>query len=230
MNGGGGNTPPAQNYLAYSGKKAHTAKRCVPFLGGGQRPLQNRFGLCQILTVPLPVLWVRVVYFYSGDAPHAARATKGNAFMLNDEPVDILVVEDGESERNSIVEALQAALPDICIVAVHDGTAALDFLFARGGWADRAGEDPPRLILLDLSLPGTDGFSVLCQIRSLDADNALTLTPVVIFSDSQNPDDITKSYRCGANSYIMKPLSFPDFQAMVKSIGQYWMTHNRSSQ
>jgi two-component system response regulator len=146
--------------------------------------------------------------------------------MLNDEPVDILVVEDNESERASIVESLQSSIPDVHVVAVHDGTEALDFLFARGAWTDRVGAESPRLILLDLALPGSDGFSVLGQIRSLDAEDALTLTPVVIFTDSQAAGDVKRSYRCGANSYIMKPLSFPDFQAVVKTVGQYWMTQN----
>jgi DNA-binding response OmpR family regulator len=104
----------------------------------------------------------------------------------------------------------------------------LDFLFARGKWTDRAGEDPPRLVLLDLAMPGSDGFSVLGQIRSIEPQDALTLVPVVIFTDSQATDDVTRSYRCGANSYIMKPLSFPDFQAVVKTVGQYWMMHNKT--
>jgi len=148
--------------------------------------------------------------------------------MLNDEPVDILVVEDNDSERASIVESLQASIRDVRVVAVHDGAEALDFLFARGAWTDRVGEDPPRLVLLDLALPGADGFSVLGQIRSIEPQDALTLVPVVIFTDSQTGDDVKKSYRCGANSYIMKPLSFPDFQAVVKTVGQYWMRHNRT--
>lgn len=149
--------------------------------------------------------------------------------MLNDKPVDIVVVEDNDSERASIVESLQASIHDVHIVAVRDGTEALDFLFARGAWTDRVGEDPPRLVLLDLALPGSDGFSVLGQIRSLEPQDTLTLVPVVIFTDSQAGDDVIKSYRCGANSYIMKPLSFPDFQAVVKMVGQYWMMHNRTS-
>jgi len=143
--------------------------------------------------------------------------------------VDILVVEDDESQRDTIVEALQHSIRDVRVVAVRDGSEALDFVFARGDWADRVGENPPKLILLDLALPGTDSFSVLGQIRAIEPEDALTLTPVVIFTDSQASGDITESYRCGANSYIIKPLSYPDFQAVVETVGQYWMTHNRTS-
>ena len=148
--------------------------------------------------------------------------------MACGESVDILVAEDSESERASIVQALHAALPNVSIMAVCGGTEALDFLFGRGAWANRLGDRRPRLILLDLALPGADGFSVLGQIRSLEAQDALTLTPVVIFTDSQAADDIARSYRCGANSYIIKPVNFPDFQAVVEAIGQYWLMYNRA--
>ncbi len=149
--------------------------------------------------------------------------------LKNDEPVDILVVEDNDSERASIVASLEAAIHEVNVVAVHDGSEALDFLFARGDWTDRSGAASPKLILLDLELPGSDGFSVLGQIRSIEPKDALTLTPVVIFTDSKAQYNIARSYRCGANSYIMKPLSFPDFQAVVKTVGQYWMTLNKTS-
>ncbi len=149
--------------------------------------------------------------------------------MKNDDPVDILVVEDNDSQRTSIVRALEDCIPDVLVVAVRDGAEALDFLFSRGAWTDRVGEDPPKLILLDLELPGSDGFSVLGQIRAIEPQDGLTLAPVVIFTDSQAAGDITESYRCGANSYIIKPLSFPDFKAIVETVGQYWMTHNRTS-
>ncbi len=142
--------------------------------------------------------------------------------------IDILVVEDNDSERASIVESLQSSIPDVCVVAVCNGKEALDFLFCRGIWSDRVGEDPPKLILMDLVLPESDGFSVLGQIRSIEPENEFTLTPVVIFTDSQERHDITKSYRCGANSYIIKPLSFLDFQSVVKTVGQYWMDFNKT--
>ncbi len=147
--------------------------------------------------------------------------------MKTDIEADILVVEDNDSERESIVEALQASIQDVNLLAVSDGEQALDYLFKRGVWKDRAGNAPPKLILLDLAMPGADGFSVLGQVRSLEPEEALTLTPVVIFTDSQATGDITESYRCGANSYIMKPLSFPGFRTIVETIGQYWMMHNQ---
>jgi len=145
------------------------------------------------------------------------------------EPVDILVVEDNDSQRASILQALQSAIPGVAVTAVRDGNEALDFLFCRGAWTERKGEAPPKLVLLDLAMPGADGFSVLGQIRSLEPHDALTVIPVVVFSDSQSAADIAKCYRCGANSYILKPLSFSDFQTVVKSVGQYWMAQNRTS-
>ena len=146
-----------------------------------------------------------------------------------DESIDILVLEDNDNERRSIVAALENAIPEVRIASTSNGEDALDFLFARGAFTAREGEDPPKLILMDLEMPGTNGFSVLAQIRSFEPEVALTLAPVVIFSDSQSAGDIRESYRCGANSYIMKPLSFPDFQAVVEAVGQYWMAHNRAS-
>ena len=148
---------------------------------------------------------------------------------MNNEPVDILVVEDNDNERDSIVAALQETIPYVQIAAVHDGEEALDFLFARGVYRNRAGEDAPTMILLDLSMPGADGFSVLGQIRSLERQDSLTLTPVVMFTDSQDNADIKESYRCGANSYVIKPVNFPDFRIAVEKIGQYWMDYNQAS-
>lgn len=146
---------------------------------------------------------------------------------INGFPVDILVVEDNDSQRASIVEALKASIHDVSVVAVANGTEALDFLLARDIWCERIGAAPPRLILLDVVMPGSNGVSLLAQIRSLDEEQGLTLVPVVVFTDSGEPGDISRSYRCGANSYVIKPLSYPDFQSVVKTVGNYWLTLNQ---
>lgn len=145
------------------------------------------------------------------------------------EGVDILVVEDNKSERESIVEALKNKIRNVRVVAVSDGEQAFDFLVGRGDWADRDGQEIPRLIVLDLAMPGTDGFSLLGQIRSIEPQDALTLVPVVVFTNSPASEDIGKSYRCGANSYVIKPLSYADFQKVVETVAQYWMKLNKPS-
>jgi two-component system response regulator len=142
--------------------------------------------------------------------------------------VDILVIEDSASESASIVASLEAEIPDVRVALAHDGEDAMNFLFCRGRWTARKGEGSPKLILLDLSLSDSHGFSVLAQIRSLEMEESLTLTPVVIFTDSYAQGDIKESYRCGANSYIIKPLSFTDFNRVVRSVGQYWMSLNHT--
>lgn len=141
--------------------------------------------------------------------------------------VDILVVEDQDHERAAIVAALEAAVADVNIVAISNGLEALDFLFARGIWENRSTADPPKLIMLDLGLPGADGLTVLTKIRSLDPQDPLALTPIVIFSDSQKSCHLRDSYRGGANSFILKPVHFPDFLAVVEKIGNYWVHHNK---
>jgi two-component system response regulator len=148
----------------------------------------------------------------------------------DDQTIDILVVEDNDSERKSIVAVLQGSIPAVRVASVCNGDDALDFVFARGDWSTRTDEEPPKLILLDLELPGTTGFSVLGQIRAIVPEDALTLTPVVVFTDSGSMDNIRASYRCGANSYIIKPISFSDFRTVVEAVGKYWMSHNKTSE
>lgn len=151
--------------------------------------------------------------------------------MTAGESIDILVVEDDEGDRESIVKALRDFIKRVRVVGVPDGEEALDFLLARGHWTDRVGERPPKLILLDLEMAGSaGGLSLLAQIRSIEPEDALTVAPIVIFTDSHDAGDIKESYRCGANSYVIKPLSFPNFKAVVEQVGQYWMTHNQRSQ
>jgi CheY-like chemotaxis protein len=110
------------------------------------------------------------------------------------------------------------------IVAVEDGAEALDFLFARGKYANRANMELPRLVLLDLKLPKVDGIEVLRQIRG---DPTLHTMPVVVLTSSSEQRDIVNTYDLGVNSFITKPVEFEAFQRAVEEIGMYWMLLNR---
>lgn len=140
--------------------------------------------------------------------------------------VDVLIIEDNGSERESIEESLRHALPNTRLTALGDGTSALDFLFCQGCYADRPRGNVPKLILLDLRLPGMNGHEVLKNVR---ARRETELVPVVVFSDSTNPRDVAKSYQSGANSYVSKPVGFGEFAKAVEDIAQYWLERNRAA-
>jgi CheY-like chemotaxis protein len=81
----------------------------------------------------------------------------------------------------------------------------------------------PNLILLDLKMPGIDGFEVLRKIKGTDK---LKRIPVVILTSSKEEGDRALSYDIGANSYLLKPVSFEGFTDVVKKIDDYWFTLN----
>ena len=104
-----------------------------------------------------------------------------------------------------------------------DGDEALDYLFAEGRHAGRPAEKFPELVLLDLKLPKVDGLEVLHRIR---ADDRTKHIPVVVLTSSDDPRDVTESYRLGANSYVRKPVNFNQFQEAVRHLQFYWLRLN----
>jgi CheY-like chemotaxis protein len=109
------------------------------------------------------------------------------------------------------------------INVTRNGQDALDYLFGRDKYADRKVFPMPNLILLDLKLPGIDGFEVLRQIKITDI---LKRIPVIILTSSKEEGDRTLSYDIGANSYLLKPVSFDGFTDVVRKIDDYWFTLN----
>lgn len=135
----------------------------------------------------------------------------------------ILLVEDNPSDIKLTKRAFQQAnLRNEMQVAI-DGVAALDFLFSKV--AEEYQNPLPVLVLLDLKLPKVDGLEVLERIR---AEVRTALLPVVILTSSKEQEDLLKSYRLGANSYIRKPVDFTQFVEAVQQLGLYWMVLNES--
>jgi two-component system response regulator len=136
--------------------------------------------------------------------------------------VEVLLAEDSTADAELVQHSLADGMP-VRMHVVHDGEAALDFLFGRGAYGDRAAAALPHLVLLDLNLPVVDGLQVLSELRRHPQTRAL---PVVLLTSSNLEHDVAESYRLGANSFVQKPLEFTKFRELVRRLGEYWLTIN----
>lgn len=134
----------------------------------------------------------------------------------------ILLAEDNPNDVELTLTALRGLNLSNDIVVVHDGAAALDFLYRRNAFAQRS-PGQPVVILLDLKMPRVDGLQALQQIRS---DPELKTLPVVILTSSGEEADLVKSYSLGANGYVVKPVDFDQFLKAVSQIGVFWALVN----
>ena len=138
-------------------------------------------------------------------------------------PARILLVEDSRMDVELTLDAFREARLANTISVASNGQAALDYLFGRGSYADRTTYPLPNLILLDLKLPGIDGHMVLRQIKGTPE---LKRLPVIILTSSKEEGDRALSYDNGANSYLVKPVSFEGFLDVVRRLEDYWFTLN----
>ena len=138
---------------------------------------------------------------------------------------DILLVEDNPDDVTLTLRAFKRSHVMNTIAVARDGIEALDYLFARGAYENRAGAPLPTLIILDLKLPKLDGLGVL---KALRAEKRTRLLPVVILTSSKEEQDLISGYSLGANSYVRKPVDFAEFVEAVKVLGIYWLMMNQS--
>src|SRR5437879_3981874 len=139
-------------------------------------------------------------------------------------PIDVLLVEDNFYDVDLTTHALKDAILPERIKAVHDGAAALDFIFCTGEYANRDPRQQPKLILLDLQLPKVNGLEVLRRIR---ADPLTEDIPVVIFTHSKEDRHIIEGYKLGANSFLVKRHDFDEFMKAIQALGIYWLVMNK---
>jgi CheY-like chemotaxis protein len=135
----------------------------------------------------------------------------------------ILLVEDDPHDVELTLTALEEYHLANEVVIAHDGSEALDYLYRRGAYADRA-NGSPAVLLLDLKLPKVDGLEVLQQIKG---DEKLRIIPVVVLTSSREERDMVASYRLGVNAYVVKPVDFHEFVNAIRELGIFWAIVNQ---
>ena len=117
----------------------------------------------------------------------------------------VLVVEDNEDDVDLLLMAAQTAPHAISFHIVRDGKQAVAYLQGDGEFADRQAHPFPHLILLDLGLPGMNGFEVLAWIRAHPEFSALQ---VFVWTDSGDRETLERATQAGANRFVPKSLAF----------------------
>jgi CheY-like chemotaxis protein len=129
--------------------------------------------------------------------------------MVDDDPDDFFLVRHALGDKGNGID----------LRLLEDGEELMDYLLQRGRFKEITCAPPPSLVLLDLNMPKMDGREALREIK---ADPLLRHIPVVVFTTSNDTDDILSSYRLGANSFIVKPASYEGLVAVLASLMSYW--------
>lgn len=147
-------------------------------------------------------------------APAWASIRLSGGDCLRGTTVDILLLEDAPGDVKLFASLLRG---DVSITVASNGAEALDYVFRRGRFK---GLPAPDLIVVDLNVPLLNGHEVLNVIKSNSATRHL---PVVVWSGSDNPDDIQRAYDLGCCAYMLKLASLPDMEAQLSAFTNFWV-------
>jgi CheY-like chemotaxis protein len=130
--------------------------------------------------------------------------------MENPIPAPILLAEDNDDDIALIQFAFRKANIFYPVHVVRDGEGVLSYLNGTGDYADRAKYPIPQLLLLELELPGLNGFETLKRVRG---NPTLSHLKIIILTGSEEPGSADKAHQLGANGFFAKP---PGFSELVR--------------
>ena len=137
--------------------------------------------------------------------------------MTPTQEVTILLAEDDPGHARLVQKNLQRSRIANQIVWVSNGQEALDFLLGEGQYADLADRHPV-LLLLDLNMPGMDGYQVLERMKS---DERTKQIPVIILTTTDDSREVSRCYDLGCSVYVTKPVDYEQFAEAIRKIGLF---------
>ena len=131
-------------------------------------------------------------------------------------PAEVLLVEDNEDDVLLTVKGFELSRLMVNLHTCENGLECMKFLRREEPYADAP---TPDLILLDLNMPVMNGHEVL---KAIESDIDLRRIPLVVLSTSAEFEDVRSAYASCVNSYIRKPVDFPQFTEVIQQLGTYW--------
>ena len=128
-----------------------------------------------------------------------------------------MLVEDNPGHARLVQKNLQRAKIGNKFVMAEDGQQAIDYFFNQDG-SVRNNAQNPHLILLDLNLPGMDGYQVLRRLKETPDTKHI---PVIVLTTTDNPDELEHCYELGCNAYITKPVEYEAFSEAIQRLGLF---------
>ena len=136
---------------------------------------------------------------------------------MNEKP--LMIIEDNDVDYELIVRGLGRAGLKSSVVHCRTGDEAIDYLHGCVESDEQAMILEPRVILLDLNMPGMDGRDVLTSIAS---NRKLLHIPVVVMTPSSAEEDIEECYALGARSFLTKPGDSKEFLQILAEFKRFW--------
>jgi DNA-binding response OmpR family regulator len=130
------------------------------------------------------------------DKQEDCAANRGNV----EAPANILIVDKDPEQRRVMTHV--AKTQGYRVSTAVDGETALKIISGN----------PPDLVLLELILPGIDGFKLCCEIRKISA------VPIIIVTSIDGELDRVAGLRSGADDYVVKPFSLAELGARMRAV------------
>lgn len=142
---------------------------------------------------------------------------------MNANPHRILLVDDDFDDQFFSSQALKKVLTNgSTLNFASSGNEAIAYMIGEGKFADRAHYPFPTVVITDLNMTDGDGFEVL---QFMSANPAWRIVPRIVFTTSDDPDDVRTAYQLGASAYHLKPRALRDTESQVAHIIAYWSTN-----
>lgn len=141
---------------------------------------------------------------------------------MNEEHATILLADDDPNDVFLMQRAFKRIGYRNLLQVVANGEEAVRYLSGDGRFGDRSCFPLPSLVLLDLKMPRKSGLEVLTWVRAQPC--GIRRIPVIVLTSSKQAVDVNQAYDLGANSYLVKPLTFERLVEIVGSLNQYWLS------